>query len=154
MTPIRMAAAIPIIITSLTAGMTTGKTTANDYFVKTWYTGEPLDIPSLQLPAGAVYPVQQQAGTQYAGEDTITLQLRIKFYQLAARKAADAQETAQSITRLMAMVDQMHITLRTDPTFTAQFIMSGLSTDYQLGGEIYRYANTLMTLKSRALWGA
>jgi hypothetical protein len=131
-----------------------------DYSVKTWYTGDPLQMPSFETPAGAVIPGRPSSrGAVFVGEDTIIETILIRFYQLAFRKAGEAAEIALGYTRLMAMVEQAEILLRTDPTFTATFVNSRITNiDPQLpgisGGDVYRVAEITLETISRKMWGS
>jgi len=152
---------ITTIINTLKAGMTTGHTTTDDYFVKTWYTGDPLALPSMECPAGAVFAKPGGPTSRndvFVGEDTLIETVSIRFYQEAVRKSGEASEVAAGMTRLISMFETASKLLRTDPTFGSTFVTSKISNiDPQLpgvaGSNVYRVCEITFSVTSRVLWG-
>ena len=150
---------IGLLLTALQAGMTTGLNDVTDYYVKTWFTGDPINMNMESLPAGAVIPMRPKSRvSQYVGEDTITEVYSIKFYQPAYRKQGDPSEVSAGTTRLMAMLDTASAILRADPTFGSTIVNSELrSIDpfIPTAGEAnaFRIAEIQIEMKRRALWG-
>ena len=154
-----MQSTINTIIATLKAGMTTNL--SENYYVKTWYTGDPLALSSLEAPAGAVFPTPSGPTsrlTEFVGEDTVTESISIRFYQPAARNSTESPEVAAGITKLIAMVEKAEVLLRADPTFESTFVNSEIINILPLlpgvaDANIYRVAEITFQTKSRALWG-
>jgi len=150
---------IDVLKTAITAGMTTGNSDSDDFYVKSIYTGDPLALPSIECPAcsvTAVPPISRLS--QYVGEDTVTETFSVRFYQLAVRKNYEDAEIASAFTRLRAMIKQAELVFRTDPTFGGSYVASEIKSvnpqlPGQAGGDAYRVAEILLEVKSRALWG-
>jgi hypothetical protein len=151
---------INTVLTLLKSEMTTGHTVADDFYVKTWYTNDPLTMPSIEAPAGAVIASRPSPRTDvFVGEDTITETLRIRFYQPALRKSSEAAEVASGMTRLIAMFEKAEVLLRTDPTFGSTFVSSKIVDIEPLmvgvpDSNAYRIAEITFETLSRALWGS
>ena len=133
---------------------------ATDYFVKTWYTNDPLVLPSIETPAGSVIASHPSPRTDvFVGEDTVTETLTIRFYQQALRKSTEKTEIAAGMTRLIAMFEEAELILRTDPTFGSIFVTSRITNiDPLLPGvgdsNVYRICEITLETLSRKLWGA
>ena len=155
-----MQTTIDLIIATLRLGMTTGYQDSDDFYVKTWYTGDPLALPALESPAGAVIPKPPTSRLiEFVGLDTITETFAIRLYQLAVRKVTEDPETASGVTRLISMLEKAQLLLRVDPTFSSSFVMTEIrSVDPMLGGvpgaDIYRMGEIMFEVKRRALWGS
>lgn len=150
---------ISVIIACLPAGMTTGFSDTDNFYVKTWYTGDPLAMPSFETPSGAVIRGRPQSRlTEFVGEDTVTDNLFIRFYQPAVRKNGEPAELAAGYTRLTAMYEIAVKLLRVDPTFNSTIVNSEITNiDPLLPGvpeaNAYRVAEITMKITRRALWG-
>lgn len=158
--PVSLVAGSNSITTSAATGTITVTThTVDDYYVKTWYTGDPLALPSMETPAGAVVPKQPGSRTpEFVGEDTVTDQILIRFYQSAMKGASESPETAAGLSSLIAMVDRAGVLLRTDPTFGSSFVNSDITGIDPMvpgvaGANVYRIAEITLTVKTRRLWG-
>ena len=131
-----------------------------DSSVKTWYTGDPLAMPSIEVPAGAVLAGRPNPRKSiFVGEDTVTETIFVRFYQPAYRKATEVAEVAAGMTRLIAMVERAEVLLRTDPTFGSVFVNSEIvDIDPLMSGvpdsNAYRIAQITLEVTSRAMWGA
>ena len=148
----------------ITGGVATGSPitltdpNTTDYFVKTWYTNDPLGMPSIETPAGAVIASQPSSrDTEFVGEDTVNETLKIRFYQLAARKQSEASEVAAGMTKLIAMFDMASLLLRIDPTFNSLFVKSKIvNIDPLMAGvpeaNAYRICEITFDVTSRLLW--
>ena len=153
---------INTIIALLKSGMTTGHSVSDDYYVKVWYTGDPLAAPNTQLtsPSAAVIPsIPNPRDAQYVGEDNITETILIRFYQSANRKAGEAAEVAAGMTRLIAMFERAESLLRTDPTFGSTFVNTKITNINPLlpgvaDANVFRIAEITLETTSRAVWGA
>jgi len=154
-----MRSTIDLIITTLRAGMTTDLDEASDFWVKEWYTGDPLGVPMITTPAGAVIPeVPSSRLIEFVGLDTITDTVAIRFYQLADQPVGEAPEVTKGLTKLLSMLEIAQQLLRVDPTFGSQFVMSEIrDVNAQLPGipgqNVYRIAQIRFECKRRALWG-
>lgn len=160
-----MAAVITLVTATLKAGMTTGKTASDLYYVKTWYSSDPLTVPAPELPAAAVIPDDQPLQDTFVGQDTVISHLRLRFYQPAWRtwnggtpNTQEAPENAAGMTRLVAMMEQARLLLRTDPTFASQFVYSKIigAPYYRpgvLGANNSRMGEITFQAWNRALWG-
>ena len=149
----------------ITGGVATGSPitlsdpNTTDYFVKTWYTNDPLAMPSIETPSGSVIASQPSPRTDvFVGEDTVKETLQIRFYQPAIRKISEAAEIAAGMTRLIAMFERAEIILRTDPTFGSTFVYSKIiNIDPLVYGvpeaNAYRICEITFETTSRALWG-
>lgn len=153
-------ATINLLVLTLMAGMQTGYTENDDFYVKTFYIGDPLGLYQIMAPAAAIIPAEPKSRiSQYIGEDTITETYVVRFYQPAYRTADDEAETSAGLTRLMAMLDKAEALLRADPTFGSQFVNSEIrnvipSVPTAGDGNAYRIAGLSIEIKRRALWGA
>jgi hypothetical protein len=150
---------IDTILSMLRTGMTDSSNDSDDFWVKTWYTYDPLAVPGMEVPAGAVIPAQpSEREIIFPGEDTVRETVYIRFYQPALRKQGEAAETAAGMTRLIAMFEQAELLLRTDPTFGSQFVSSRIvNIEPKLPGvadaDAYRIAQTTFQITRRAMWG-
>ena len=130
-----------------------------DYFVKTFYTNDPLAMPSIECPACSIIASQPSPRTDvFVGEDSVTETLHIRFYQPATRKSAEASEVAAGMTRLIAMFEEASLLLRTDPTFGSTFVYSKIiNIDPLISGvpeaNAYRVSEITFETLSRKLWG-
>ena len=146
------------IINTLRAGMSTGHTETDDYFVREWFTGDPLIMQSFAPPACAVIPQLPGANeSEFVGVDNVTETFSVQFFQLARRKDGEEAETAAGLTRLIAMMEKARQLLRADPTFGAIFVMSAMTNiDPMMSlapGGVYRVAKFTLTMKRPVLWG-
>jgi len=155
-----MLSTLTLIQNALTAGMTAGHSVSDDFYVKTWYTGDPHALPNIETPAGAVIPSTPSSRdwVGYQGLDDIKETIKIRFYQPAYRKAMEAAEITAGMTRLVSMCDQAEIILRTDPTFAAVLVYSRIiNIDYELSGiaeaNVYRIAEMIIEVQRQAIWG-
>lgn len=154
-----MQSTINTILAILQAGMTAGHSDADDFYVKVWYINDPLALPSIETPAGAVIASTPSPREDvFVGEDTVTETLKIRFYQPAQRKSNEAAEIAAGLTRLIAMFEKAEVLLRTDPTFGSTFVASKITNiDPLIAGvaeaNAYRVCEITFECKSRALWG-
>ncbi len=150
---------ISTVIAMLKVGMTTGKSEDDEYFVKTWYTGDPLSLPMIEVPAAAVLPTMPISRTfVFVGEDTAKETIYIRFYQSAARRQSEAPEISAAYTKLSAMFTTAQVLLRTDPTFSSTFVYSEIKDVNPLlvgiaGGNAYRIAEIEFEITRRILWG-
>lgn len=134
--------------------------TVYDYFVRTFYSGDPLALPSIETPACAVIPSQPSPREAvFVGMDTVTETFKIRFYQPATRKVAEAVEVAAGMTRLIAMFEKASLVLRTDPTFGSVFVSSKIiNIEPLLSGvadaNAYRACEITFQVTNRALWGS
>jgi hypothetical protein len=160
--PVTLTGGVNTINTSGSTGtiIITLKSAPDDFWVKTWYTGDPLQMPSFETPSGAVIPLQPISRDDvFVGEDTVKETIAIRFYQPAVRVAGEAGETAPAYTRLTSMFQQAEVLLRADPTFASAFVNSRIvNIDPQMpgiaGGNVYRIAEIVMETISRRAWGA
>ena len=154
-----MISTIQTIITKLTAGLTTGHSESDDYYVKTYYTGDPLAMNSFETPSCAVIPGRPSSRkSEFVGEDTVQETIFIRFYQMAMRKGGEVAETSAAYSRLNAMHEKAQAIVRTDPTFGSTFVNSEIiSVDPLLHGipdsNVYRIAEIQIEITRRALWG-
>lgn len=154
-----MQSTIDTIIDTLKAGMTTGHDDNDDFWVKQWYTHDPLGVPAMESPAGAVFSASpSDRNAVFVGLDSIHDVLYIKFYQPAVRKQGEDAETASGMTRLVAMTDQAQVLLRTDPTFGSTFVSSKITNvETPLPGisdaNVYRIGQITLQITRRAMWG-
>lgn len=151
---------IDLIITTLEAGMTTGHTDSDDYYVKTWYMSDPIAMPDMETPAG-MCKIDEPTSYEsvFVGMDAPTETYVIQFYAKAARKAGENAEHAPGMTRLIAMCEKVKQLLRADPTFGSQFVTSKITgVKCPLPGvpesDIYRIGQIRFEVKRRELWGA
>ena len=132
---------------------------ATDYFVKTFYTNDPLAVGSIEVPACSVIASQPSPRSDvFVGEDSVFETLQIRFYQSAARKSNEATEVAAGMTRLIAMFERAEIILRTDPTFGSTFVYSKIININPLISGVpeanaYRVCEMTFETLRRALWG-
>jgi hypothetical protein len=132
---------------------------ATDYFVKTWYTNDPLAQASMDTPSGAVIAsLPSSRSDVFVGEDSVFETLKIRFYQVAARKSSEAAEVAAGMTRLIAMFEEASLLLRTDPTFGSTFVYSKITSIEPLvmgvsEANSVRVCEITFETLSRKLWG-
>ncbi|OBW61098.1 MAG: hypothetical protein A9183_03060 [Dehalococcoides mccartyi] len=130
-----------------------------DYFVRKWYTGDPLAVNNSEAPAGAVIPSQPNPRIAvFVGEDIVTETVCIRFFQPAIRSMSENFEIAASLTKLLSMVEQASLLLRTDPTFGGTFVSSSITNiTPMLPGvpdtNTYRIAEITFEIKTRRSWG-
>ena len=152
-----MSEACRIIRECLEAGMTTNKSIDHhDYYVKTWFVGDPTPINDTNLPAGVVDGVQPEIReTVFVGQDTATETVSIKFFTKRDRRAEEEINIAPGHTRLDAMVDRALQLLRTDPVFGCKVVTSTIEVNRNAGapGTSFRVAEITARLQRRVLWG-
>jgi len=150
---------IDTVLQMLANGMTNGHSEADDFFVRTWYTNDPLGLPSMEVPAGSVIASSPSPRDDvFVGEDSITETLHIRFYQPALRKSAEPAEIAAGMTRIISMIEKASVILRTDPTFGSTFVYSKIINIEPLISGVseanaYRVCEITFETLSRRLWG-
>jgi hypothetical protein len=150
--------AIVTLLAALQAGMTTGHSEVEDFYVLSWYLGDPLALAQILTPAAAIIPTQPSSvDAEFVGEDTIIETYAIRFYQPSYRTATDLAEVAAGVTRLLAMREKARILLRTDPTFGSQFVCTKLNINPALpvagDGNAYRISELNLEVTRRSIWG-
>jgi hypothetical protein len=154
-----MQTTINTVLAALQAGMNAGFSVSDDFYVKTFYTNDPLAMPHIEVPACSVIASQPSPRTDvFVGEDNVTETLQIRFYQSAVRKAGEPPEVAAGMTRLIAMFEKAETILRTDPTFGSTFVYSKITNvDPLVSGvfeaNAYRICEITFETSSRKLWG-
>ena len=147
------------LLALLKAGMTTGHTEADDYYVISWYLGDPIGLYQIQAPAAAIIPQTPTSRVSaYVGSDTVTETFIIRFYQPAYRTSTDEAEVAAGFTRLLAMREKASALLRADPTFDSQCSYSEITavnpSVYSAGdNNAFRVTDMTFQVKRTALWG-
>jgi len=153
-----MRTVVDLVIATLQAGMTDGYTEDDQFFVKTWYTADPLAFQSTALPAGAVLAMTPASrSTVFVGMDTLKDTIAVRLFQGRTRAEADPTEVAAGITRLWGMVERAEVLLRTDPTFGAQFVSSEIMSVNPLMPAVnaaVSAAEITLEIRTRALWGS
>ena len=151
-----MQIALNIIRSTLEDGMSDSE---QDYYVKTWYTGDPIGLPSFNTPGCSITPAQPSpVEPTFVGEDTDTETFIIRFYQTATRAVLENAETAAGVTKLIAMCDKAKSLLRTDPTFGCNFVSSNIRNINPMLPSVgennaFRIAEITFEVKIRRMWG-
>jgi len=152
-----MQTALAALVTIIKEGMADFN---QPYYVKSCYTGDPLQMPSFNTPSAAVIPMQPSpVETVFVGEDNDTETFAIRFYQPATRGAGEAAEVAAGMTKLMAMCDRVKTLLRADPTFGGTYVSSAIKSINPMlpsvgENNVYRTAEIIFEMKARRLWGS
>ena len=148
-----------IIKECLEAGMTTDKSPdIHEYYVKTWFMGEPNPIPATSLPAGTISSTTPETReTVFPGMDTVTETITIRLYSHSARKAEEELITALGYTKINAMVDRALELLRTDPVFGCRVVTSriiSVNRQYPASPDaLFRVGEIILQVQRRVLWG-
>ena len=130
------------------------------YYVKSWFTHDPLAVPQVEGPSASVYNTSPTTrASVFVGEDTIKETVAVRFYQPALRMKGEPADVAAGMTRLIAQLEQAQKLLRADPTFGSQFVMSEIrSVESRLpaGTEsnAYKQGELQMDVILRKLWGS
>lgn len=152
-----MEATISTLMTTFIAGMTTGHS-SDDYYVKEWYTDDPLQLANPALPAAALLSTSEGAKGQYVGEDTVIEVVTLRLLQAAVRALGESTAKAAGMTKLRAMVDRARLVTRTDPTFGVAFINcefgnANFNVPQAPDANVMRVADVPLTVYYRKLWG-
>lgn len=130
---------------------------AADYYVKSWFTGEPGAIPTNSVPACAIIPVEPYGVVAtFVGEDTESVPLKLRLYHLAARDGEDP-ETAPATLKIAAQFDKIRALLRADPTLGGYFVsvdIRGTPLLQSMNELAFRTGELIIEVKQRVLWGA